>query len=109
MIEMKIEVCKQVESTHLQQPNPVQTVSKSSFGMNKTINYALLNRENNLLSPWDISLDGSVPWVLVGVSLGVWLESSSGSALPMLFTLLLFSLSTSSSSSIVHWRARLRT
>lgn len=63
-----------------------------------------------LLRPWDVSLVDSVPEVssLVGVSPGVWLVSASGSAaLLELFTLLLFSLSTSSSSSLVHWRARL--
>lgn len=91
-----------------QQQNHVWTVQKSSFGKYESINSLL----NNLLRPWDISLVESVPKVLslVGVSLGVWLKSPSESAVLLeLFTLLLFSLSTSSSSSIVHWRARLST
>lgn len=60
---------------------------------------------STLLSPWDVSRVESVPEVLssVGDSLGVGLKSTSGSL--ALFTLLLFSLSTSSSSSLVHWRA----
>lgn len=47
-----------------------------------------------LLSLADVSIDGG-------------LDSPSESAVVELFTLLLFSLSISSSSSIVHWRAKL--
>lgn len=79
----------------------------------ESTNSVLLNRENNLLSPWDVSLVESVPVLLllpplVVVVVVVSLGESGSAVLLELFTLLLFSLSTSSSSSIVHWRARLK-
>lgn len=100
---------KRTKQAHRQSPQ--RGLCLDSVWVQRDI-FVLLNYENNLLELWDISLEESVPKALsladVFVGVGVGLESSSWSALVLeLFTLLLFSRSTSSSSSIVHCRARL--